>query len=308
MLRIVIGRAASGLATLLLAITIAFFVARGTGSPAEQILGDSATKQQIADLEHHLGLDRPLLVQYFDYLGHLFTADLGNSLRYHSSNLDLIASRMPASLTLALFAMMIAIAVGIPLGILAARNEGGLIDRLASGGALLGQSMPLFWLGLMLILIFSVELGWLPAGQFNSPSAVILPAITLSTLPMAQIARLTRSSMGEVLGEGFISAAEARGIARWRITLIHAFRSASLPVVTIVGLQAGMLLSGAVTVEYVFGWPGLGTLALQSVQARDFTLVQGIVVVGAVIFVVINLAVDLLYGLVDPRIREGASA
>ncbi|HTW15826.1 MAG TPA: ABC transporter permease [Nocardioides sp.] len=308
MLRVVLGRTVSGLVTLLLAITIAFFLARGTGSPAEQILGDGATPQQIADLERHLGLDRPLLVQYVDYLGHLVTFDLGDSLRYHASNLDLITSRMPASFTLALVAMLIAVVVGIPLGILAARHEGGLIDRIASGGALLGQSMPLFWLGLMLILIFSVELGWLPAGQFNSPSSVILPALTLSTLPTAQIARLTRSSMGEVLGAGFITAAEARGIARWRITLVHAFRSASLPVVTVVGLQAGMLLSGAVTVEYVFGWPGLGTLALQAVQARDFTLVQGIVVVGATIFVLINLAVDVLYGLVDPRIREGASA
>jgi len=183
MLRVVLGRAVSGLVTLLLAITIAFFLARGTGSPAEQILGDGATRQQIADLERHLGLDRPLLVQYVDYLGHLITFDLGDSLRYHASNLDLITSRMPASFTLALVAMLIAVVVGIPLGILAARHEGGLIDRIASGGALLGQSMPLFWLGLMLILIFSVELGWLPAGQFNSPSSVILPALTLSTLP-----------------------------------------------------------------------------------------------------------------------------
>jgi peptide/nickel transport system permease protein len=308
MLKLLITRVMSGLVTLLLAITIAFFLARGTGSPAKQILGDGATADQIADLESHLGLDRPLVVQYFDYLVHLFTFDLGDSLRYHSSNFELIAARMPASLTLAVVAMIIAVVIGIPLGILAARHEGGLIDRISSGTALLGQSMPLFWLGLMLVLIFSVQLGWLPAGQFNTPQSVILPAATLSTLPMAQIARLTRSSMGEVLGEGFITAAEARGIARWRITLIHAFRSASLPVVTIVGLQAGMLLSGAVTVEYVFGWPGLGTLALQAVQARDFTLVQGIVVVGATVFVVINLAVDLLYGMVDPRIREGASA
>lgn len=307
-MKLILTRIGSGLVTLLLAITIAFFLSRGTGSPAKQILGDGATVQQIAELEAHLGLDRPLLVQYIDYIGHLIVLDFGDSLRYHTSNLELILGRMPASLTLAVVAMVIAVVVGIPLGILAARNEGGLIDRIASGIALLGQSMPLFWLGLMLVLIFAVELGWLPAGQYTSPVSVVLPAITLSTLPMAQIARLTRSSMGEVLGEGFISAAEARGIARWRITLIHAFRAASLPVVTIIGLQAGALLSGAVTVEYVFGWPGLGTLALHAVQARDFTLVQSIVVVGAVLFVVINLLVDLVYGLVDPRIREGANA
>lgn len=172
--------------------------------------------------------------------------------------------------------------------------------------ALLGQSVPLFWLGLMLILLFAVRLGWFPAGQNDGIESLVLPAVTLSTLPMAQIARLTRSSMSEVLQEGFVSAARARGLAGWRIILIHAFRPASLPVVTIVGLQAGMLLSGAVTVEYVFAWPGLGSLATQAVQTRDFPLVQSIVVFGALVFVLINLAVDLLYGLVDPRIREDA--
>jgi peptide/nickel transport system permease protein len=308
MVRLLAGRLVSGLVTLLLAISIAFFLARGTGSPAKQILGDSATPSQIADLESHLGLDRPLLVQFFDYIGHLFAFDLGDSLRYHQSNFDLIVSRMPASVTLAVTAMIIAIVVGVPLGMLAANHEGGVVDRIASASALLGQSLPLFWLGLMLVLVFSVRLGWLPAGQANSTSSVILPAVTLATLPMAQIARLTRSSMGEVLSEGFVTAARARGIAPWRIVFVHAFRSASLPVVTIISLQMGMLLSGAVTVEYVFGWPGLGTLAVQAVQARDFTLVQSLVVIGATIFVVINLLVDIVYGLVDPRIREGAHA
>lgn len=308
MLRLFLSKFSSGLVTLFIAISVTFVLARGTGSPARQILGDTATPQQIADLETHLGLDRPLPVQFGDYLINLGQGDLGDSLRYHTSNLELIASRFPASMVLALTATAIAIVIGLPLGILAALHQGRGTDRFASALALIGQSAPLFWLGLMLILIFSVKLGWFPAGQFTGVRSLILPAVTLSVFPLAQVARLTRSSMAEALGEGFITATRARGLSSWRITMVHALRSAALPVVTIIGLQTGMLLSGAVTVEYVFGWPGLGSLALQAVQARDFTLIQGIVVVGALIFVVINLVVDVVYGLVDPRIREAVAA
>jgi peptide/nickel transport system permease protein len=306
MIRLVVSKTANAVLTLLIASSLAFFLARGSGSPVREILGESATADQVAQLTAQLGLDKPLIVQYGHFLLDLVTFDLGDSLRYGQSNLALIAGRLPASIELALFALLLAVAVGVPLGIIAARREGSLIDRIASMLALLGQSVPLFWLGLMLILLFAVQLGWLPAGQDDGIASLVLPAVTLSTLPMAQIARLTRSSMSEVLNEGFIAAARARGLAGWRIILIHAFRPASLPVVTIIGLQAGMLLSGAVTVEYVFAWPGLGSLATQAVQTRDFPLVQSIVVVGALVFVLINLAVDLLYGLVDPRIREDA--
>lgn len=306
MIRLVMSKTANAVLTLLIASSLAFFLARGSGSPVREILGESATPEQIAQLTAQLGLDKPLIVQYGQFLLDLVTFDLGDSLRYGQSNLDLIAGRLPASIELALFALLLAVAVGVPLGIIAAMREGSIIDRIASVLALLGQSVPLFWLGLMLILLFAVQLGWFPAGQNDGIESLVLPAVTLSTLPMAQIARLTRSSMSEVLNEGFISAARARGLAGWRIILVHAFRPASLPVVTIVGLQAGMLLSGAVTVEYVFAWPGLGSLATQAVQTRDFPLVQSIVVVGALVFVLINLVVDLLYGLVDPRIREDA--
>ncbi|MCG2623383.1 ABC transporter permease [Arthrobacter sp. I2-34] len=306
MIRLILSKTANAVLTLLIASSLAFFLARGSGSPVREILGDSATPEQVAQLTAELGLDKPLIVQYGQFLLDLVSFDLGDSLRYGQSNLELIAGRLPASIELALFALLLAVAVGVPLGIIAAMREGGVVDRIASMLALLGQSVPLFWLGLMLILLFAVRLGWFPAGQNDGIDSLVLPAVTLSTLPMAQIARLTRSSMSEVLHEGFISAARARGLAGWRIILIHAFRPASLPVVTIVGLQAGMLLSGAVTVEYVFAWPGLGSLATQAVQTRDFPLVQSIVVFGALVFVLINLAVDLLYGLVDPRIREDA--
>lgn len=307
MIRLLVSKVGSALATLWVAVTIAFFLARGSGDPARQILGGTASQSQIDALRAQLGLNRSLLSQYVHFLGDLVTFNLGTSLRYGQSNAELIGSRLPASIELAVLAIVIAVVVGVPLGILAALREGSLVDRIASAVALIGQSVPLFWLGLMLVLLFAVKLGWFPAGERNSLSSLILPAVTLSTLPMAQIARLTRSSMGEVLTEGFVSAARARGLAGWRIVLVHALRSAALPVVTIIGLQVGMLLSGAVTVEYVFAWPGLGTLATQAVQARDYTLVQAIVVVGALAFVVINLIVDIIYGLVDPRIREGAA-
>ncbi|MGI5242237.1 ABC transporter permease [Dactylosporangium sp. CA-139066] len=307
MIRFLLGKVANALATLLIAVSIAFFLARSTGDPVRQMLGDFATDDQVAQLKAQLGLDRPLGVQYLSFLGHLVTGNLGDSLRYGASNLELILGRLPASLELVAGAMVIAVLFGVPLGIWAAMREGRLVDRLASTVALAGQSVPLFWLGLMLILIFAVSLGWLPAGQATGFSSLVLPALTLSMLPMAQIARLTRSGMSEVLGETFISATHARGIKPWRTNLIHGFRNASLPVITIVGLQAGALLSSAVTVEFVFAWPGLGSLATQAVQTRDFPLIQAIVVVGAVVFVVINLIVDVLYGALDPRIRDGAA-
>lgn len=305
MISFVIRKLVNGLVTLLLAVTIAFILARGTGNPVREMLGELATEDQVHALSAQLGFDRPILVQYFSFLRGIFTGDLGTSIRYGTSNLDLIASRLPASLTLAVGAMIIAIVLGVPLGVWAAVREGRAVDRLASGVALLGQSVPLFWLGLMLILVFAVNLGWLPAGQAGSVSSVVLPSVTLAMLPLAQIARLTRSGMTEVLGEVFMVATGARGIPAWRRIFVHGFRNASLPVVTIVGLQTGALLSGAVTVEYVFAWPGLGSLATKAVQTRDFPLVQAIVVFGALVFVVINLVVDVLYGVLDPRVRDG---
>jgi peptide/nickel transport system permease protein len=293
-----------GLVTLLIAVTVAFLIVRGSGDPAAELLGASATPDRIADLRHQLGLDAPLISQYFDFLGGLLRGDLGESLRYNQPNFDLVMQRLPSTFELAGVALIIACVVGVPLGTLAAMKEGTWVDRLASAVALFGQSVPVFWLGLMLILLFAVQLHWLPAGQQNGPLSVILPAVALSTLPMAQIARLTRSSMSETLSEQFIVAGRARGLSTASIVLKHGLRNSSIPVITIFGLQVGALLSGAVTVEYVFAWPGLGTLATQAVQGRDFTLVQAVVVVGVAVFVVVNLVIDVLYVVVDPRIRR----
>ncbi|MFT4008958.1 MAG: ABC transporter permease [Nocardioidaceae bacterium] len=290
-------------ASLLIALTMAFLLGRLAGDPTVQMLGPAATQEQRDALSHQLGLDRPLIVQYLDYLKGVFTGDLGQSLQFYQSNLTMILDRLPYTLELVAAGMTLAVLIGVPLGTLAATREGTWCDRSASALALLGQSIPVFWLGMMLVVLFAVKLGWLPAGQAGSWKNLVLPAITMALYPMAHIARLTRASMGEALQEPYIDSARARGLTRSRIVWKHAFKNAMMPIVTIVALQAGILLSGAVAIEYVYSWPGIGQLALQAVQFRDFPLVQAIVVFGAITFVVLNLAVDIIQSIVDPRVR-----
>ena len=297
-------RLAGGVISLVLAVTLAFLLVRLAGDPVVHMLGGVAPPEQIEAKRQELGLDRPLIVQYISYMGSLLTGDLGESLRYQQSNGQLIAGRLVASLQLAGVAMFLAVVVGVPLGLFAALREGTIFDRVTMFFALIGQSLPLFWLGMILILLFAVELGWLPAGQSGSWQHVILPAVSLSAYPMARVARLTRSSAIEVLGEDYVTAARARGLSNWRVATVHVLRNVGLPLVTIIGLHLGQMLSGVVTLEVVFSWPGLGALAVGALQFRDFFLVQAIVVVGASLFVAINLAVDLLYGAIDPRIRN----
>lgn len=293
----------AALVTLLLALTAAFALGHLSGDPVYNILGPLAEREQITQMQQELGLDKPLVEQYTTYLGDTVRGELGDSLQYFRSNSELIRSRLPQSLQLLGVAMILAILIGVPLGTLAAVKEGTWWDRAASTVALLGQSVPVFWLGLMLILIFAVRLRLLPSGQSGGLDHLVLPAITLSLLPLAHIARLTRASMAEVLAEPYIDAARARGLSARRVVGWHALRNAALPVLTVTALQTGVLLSGAVAVEYVYSWPGLGTLALEAVQFRDFTLAQAVVIVGAVTFVLLNLLVDLLYVVVDPRLR-----
>jgi peptide/nickel transport system permease protein len=293
--------------TLGIALTLAFLLSRASGSPIVGILGPYATTGQIAAVEHEIGTDRPLAQQYGSYLEATVRGDLGQSLQYARPNGELIRSRLGNSIRLLAAAMLIAILVGVPLGVFAALREGTAWDRIASAVALVGQSIPIFWLGLVLVLLFAVHWQLLPAGQEGGLSHLVLPAVTLSLYPLAQIARLTRSAMAEVLHEPYIAAARARGIGSRRVVWRHALRNASPPVLTATALQAGTLLSGAVAVEYVFSWPGLGLLALDAVSFHDYTLVQAIVIVGAVAFVLITLGLDLLYGLIDPRIRDGVA-
>ncbi|MFI6162471.1 ABC transporter permease [Micromonospora haikouensis] len=297
------SRLASLFASLLIALSLAFLLGRLSGDPTATILGPLAPPEQREALRHELGLDLPLVVQYFDYLRGVLTGDLGQSLQYYQSNTSMIADRLPYTLQLVAAGMGLAVCVGVPLGVLAATREGTWWDRAASTVALLGQSVPVFWFGMMLVVLFAVKLGWLPAGQSGTPKHLILPALTMSVYPMAHIARLTRASMSEALAEPYIDSARARGLGNRRVVWRHAFANAMMPILTIVVLQTGILLSGAVAVEYVYSWPGLGQLALQAIQFRDFPLVQAIVVFGALVFVLLNLVVDVLHSIVDPRVR-----
>lgn len=294
---------ASALVTLWLAVTIAFLLARGTGDPVRQLLGPEATEERVEQMREELGLKKPLLNQYGDYVSQLAMGDLGQSLRFGVPNTQLIRDALPASLKLAALAMLLAVLAGIPLGAFAAVRSGTLLDKLATTLALLGQSTPLFWVGMILILVFAENLRWFPAGQEGGFRNLVLPAVTLSLSPMAKIALLTRSGMKTSLAQDYVTAAIARGLPRWRVVYLHALRNATLPVLTIIALQTGALISAAVTVELVFSWPGMGHLAVSAVLARDFPLVQAIVLVGAALFVSLNLLADLAYTLIDPRVR-----
>jgi peptide/nickel transport system permease protein len=301
--RRVAARVGALFASLLIALSMAFLLGRLSGDPTTTILGPMAPEEQREALRQQLGLDQPLLVQYLDYLKSVFTGDLGNSLQFYQPNTTLIFDRLPFTLQLVGGGMAVAVLVGVPLGVLAATREGTWWDRAASTVALLGQSVPVFWFGMMLVALFAVKLGWLPAGQSGTARHLILPALTMSVYPMAHIARLTRASMSDALAEPYIDSAHARGITPRRVVWRHAFKNAMMPILTIVVLQTGILLSGAVAVEYVYSWPGLGQLALQAIQFRDFPLVQAIVIFGAIVFVLLNLLVDVLHSIVDPRVR-----
>lgn len=293
-----------GLVTLLLAATLSFFISRLAGDPTIQMLGLSATPDQIAELRAQLGFDQPILTQYSTFIGDIVQFDLGNSLYAGQSNVSLIQSRIWASVQLTTLAVALGVLLGIPMGVYAAAREGKLADRVISSLAIVGQSIPVFWLGLMLVLFFAIKLSWLPAGLAGGWQNLVLPSVTLATIPLARVARLTRAAMTNTLEDQYIIAAKARGLSRKRVLFVHALKNASLPVVTLIGLQIGTLLSGAITVETVFAWPGLGTLATQAVRSRDITLVQAMVVFGAAAFIVINLLVDLLYGFLDPRVKD----
>jgi peptide/nickel transport system permease protein len=302
--RFILRKVLSGVITLFLAATLAFFISKLSGDPTIQMLGLSATPEQIAELKAQLGFDRPVLVQYADFIGNISRGDLGKSLFSAESNLDAILGRLPASIQLALLAVTLGALIGIPVGVYAASREGRAGDRITTILSIVGQSVPVFWLGLILVLVFSLNLGWFPAGFKGDWRNLVLPVITLATIPIARISRLTRSAMTNSLEDNYITAARARGLTSRRVLFAHGLKNASLPVVTLIGLQVGTLLSGAITVETVFAWPGIGSLATQAVTNRDIPLVQALVVFGAAAFVLINTCVDLLYGVLDPRVRD----
>jgi len=301
--RFLVARVAHSFLVVLTATLIVFFLIRLTGDPAALIAPPSSSQADIDLLRHQLGLDKPLLDQYFDYLGGLARLDLGESIRFRRPAGELILERLPATAELAVASILLALLISLPLGILSAVKQGSPVDALARIVALLGQSVPVYWSGIVSIVLFAVILRWVPVSGRQGAASLILPAATIALYLAAGITRLTRSSMIEVLGQQYIKTALAKGLTPRAVTLRHAFRNALLPVTTMLGLQVGTLLSGAVITETVFAWPGIGQLSTQAVFARDFPLVQAIVLVMAVFLVAINLLVDIAYTYIDPRIR-----
>jgi peptide/nickel transport system permease protein len=275
------------------------------GDPVVAILsGANATPEQVAELRAQLRLEDPLAVQYLRFLGRAATGDFGRSIFSRRPVMDEIADQLPSTLQLAGTAIAIAAAIGLALGLAAAVHRDRWVDRLAMVVALGGVSMPSFWLGLLLIFVFSLHLGWLPATGQGGLSRLVLPAATIGLNYAAVIARLVRSSMLEVLGDGYVTTARAKGLSEWPVVLKHALSNALIPVTTIVGVQLGNLLAGTIVVETVFSRPGMGRLAVTAVLDKDYPLIQGVVLVSALGYVLVNLLVDLSYSALDPRIRH----
>ena len=276
------------------------------GDAVALMLGEHATKEAVAKLRDYLGLDKPLLVRYVDYVSRLARGDLGRSIQQNRPVVDELADAWPATLELTIAALLIATTLGVSAGVVSAVWPNSLFDGIARLGSLFGLSMPVFWTGLVLIVVFALWLPWLPVGGVGSPAHLVLPAITLALPSVAMVARMTRSSVLDVLREDYVRTARAKGVAERLVVAKHALRNAAIPILTLLGLQAGQLMGGAVLTETVFAWPGLGRLMVKAIFARDYVLLQGAVLVFSLAFVVINLAVDLAYGALDPRIsRQG---
>ena len=273
------------------------------GDPAQAMLGDAAPQAEVLKLRHSLGLDQPLLTQYRTYLTGLLRGDLGTSFRYNGPVTAQIRDKFPNTATLAVAAMIFAILFAIPLGILAAVFRGTAIDHAAMTIALAGISMPNFWLGPLLAILFAVRLGWLPVSGTGGLSHLILPAVTLGAALSAILARMTRASVLEELRELYVLAARARGVSGARAVVRHAFRNSLIPIVTIIGLQFGAVLTGTIITETIFAWPGIGRLLIQAINFRDYPLVQGCILFISITYVAMNLLTDLTYGFLDPRIR-----
>ena len=287
-------------------ITLVFFVMHLSGDPTLLLAPEGASAEQIAQLRHLLGFDRPIYVQYLSYLATLAHGDLGQSLVQRLPVSLILFSRLPYTLALTAGALAVALVVGIPAGIAMAVWRGGVVERALSAFVLAGQSLPTFWSGVLLILLFGVTLRWLPTSGADGFSSLIMPSLALGAVAMSTFARMTRISVLDELGRDYVTAARARGLSMSAAVLRHVLRNAAIPVITITALEIGSLLAGAVIVETVFAWPGIGQLAMQAIQARDFLVVQAIVLFVSLTYIGLNLLADLAYTVVDPRIRGAA--
>ena len=285
--------------------TVVFVVMRLSGDPVPLLLPSDAPASEFARVRAELGLDRSLPVQYAVFLGHVMHGDFGQSLHFRQPAIRVVADYLPATFELGLAAFALALLVALPIGIVSAVKRNSVLDQATMGLALVGQSAPTFFIGILLILIVSLNLGLLPTSGREGWQSLVLPALTLGAFAMASIARLTRSAVLEVLRQDYVRTARAKGLSELAVVVKHTLKNAALPIVTITGLQFGTLLGGAVVTETVFAWPGIGRLAIQSIYNRDYPVVQCTVFISAVLFIVINFVVDLIYGLLDPRVRSG---
>ncbi len=287
-------------------ITILFILLHAIpGDPARVIAGLMASEEDVERIRHQLGLDQPIYIQYFTYLYRLLTLDLGISARTQAPVIDEVMARLPNTIILAVVSLVMSIVIGIPLGILAALRRNTAIDMAVTGASLIGVSMPVYWTGLLLISLFAVKLRWLPAGGYGSWKHIIMPSITLSLYLIAFVMRMTKSSVLDVLNQDYVKMAISKGLKRREVLWRHVLRNALIPVVTITGLQFGNLLGGAVLTETIFAWPGMGRLIVDSIFSRDYPVVQGAIFIFALLFAFVNLAVDIIYTIIDPRIRLG---
>lgn len=303
MLRYTAVRLAQALLVLFVVATVVFVLSRASGNIAELIAPPDAPPETVELIKKNLGLDKSMWAQYVDYIKNLLQGDLGESFAYRKDVTELIGDALPDSILLGISAFTFGTVFGIGIGVLSAMKQGGLIDSFGKGLALAGQSVPSFTLAILLILVFAVRLGWFPPFGTGTLKHLVLPSIALGAYPLASLARLTRSAVLEVLQKDHTLFERAKGVSAWTL-LVHTLRNASLPIITLAGIQLGQLFSGAVIVETIFAWPGVGQMVIQGINSRDYNIVQGVVLVNTAIFVALLFLVDISYGLLDPRVRR----
>jgi len=300
----VLSRLAQTVLVVFLSLTAVFFLVRLGGDPVLLFLPMDIQEKDVNEFRQRLGFNDPLPIQYGRFVAGALRGDFGESLRYRRDAMGLVRERLPATLALAASALLLTFCVAIPVGVVSAMKRGSLLDYVGMGGAVLGQAIPGFWLGLMLIYLFSVRLGWLPTGGTGTPAHFVMPCLVLAAFYAARMARLTRSSVLETLNEDYILTARAKGLAEWLVIGKHTLKCAAIPIVTLAGLETGQLLGGAVITETIFAWPGVGRLTVQALLNRDFPVVLAAVFVISVTYTLVNFVVDLLYGWLDPRTRR----
>jgi len=303
MQRYILKRVLETLFTILTVVVAVFFLMRITGDPVMLMIPPDADEEMVAEFKEKYGLDKPIMVQFTTFLVSAVHGDLGESFKWQEPALELVLSKFPATMELAVVAVLMAWGIGIPIGIISAVRRDTLLDRFGKTFSLLGQATPSFWLGIMLILVIGVELRWLPVSGREGPASVIMPAVTISFIMLAATARLSRSAMMDALNSEYVSLARIKGLQNRKVIMVHAFKNSLIPLLTLMSLQFSRLLMGAVVAETIFAWPGIGKLALDAVFARDFPVVQTVVLFSAILFCFANILVDVLYAYIDPRIR-----